>query len=186
MIAEGASSLWNLPIVVGIAPLVAAGLIAGAGALFKGVGGWLGGRSKQQKAKEAARLAREAAVRGWDQKEATRIALLKSLQSRAGVSGPKVAALLQGLDPSMFEARPYTGAEIGQESGTSTLGSILSGVGGVAQAYGDYQTQKSGEAKRDAEQLKLLCAIVPSLPDCQAIAGIPNVPGSAADVGGEA
>lgn len=155
-------------------------LIAGAGALLQGIGNYKKGKAQQKQGAEAAKLAHEAATRDWDQREATRIALLKSLQSRAGTSGPKVTALLQGLDPSMFQARPYAGPQPAQETGTSTLGSILSGVGGAVSSYADFQTQKSAEAQRDAQQQKLLCAIVPTLPDCMPLDG--NIP--AGSVGG--
>lgn len=183
MILSGEFGLWQitLPLAVGIAPLVAAGLISGAGALVKGVGGMLSGKAKRKREEERARLAYEAATKTWDQRDATRIALLKSLQNQGGARGPKVQALLQGLDPSMFESRPYTGQEIGQESGSSTLGGILGAVGGAAQAYGDYKTQAAGAASREAEQTKFLCAAYPNLPICQPLDG--TIPANA-DIGG--
>lgn len=142
-------------------------VVGGAvGALVGGVGGWLSGRSKRNKEKEQARLAREAAIRLWDTKEQQRIALLKGLQAQAGARGPKVAALLQGLDPSLFQARPYAGPEIGKESGESVTGDILGGVVNAAGAIGDYSAQKKAETTKKNQEMNFLCAVYPTLPDC--------------------
>jgi hypothetical protein len=185
MIVAGNNAFPHLLLVVGIAPLVAAGLIAGAGALIKGVGGYLGNRSKQKQQAEAARLAHEAAQRKWDQQEQSRIAILTALKNRGGPHGPKVQALLQGIggpgSPEMM-ARPYAGPEIGQETGQSTLGSVLSGVGAVASAYGDYKLQKLGADQRASQQEDFLCAAYPNLPICASLGGA--VPPQGGFIGG--
>jgi hypothetical protein len=128
------------------------------------------GKHKQAEAQkkaelEKAQLGAQAASAGWDQKEQSRIAILKSLQAQGGAHGPKVQALLQGLDPSLFNARPYAGPAAPTETGISTAGDILSGAGQTASAAADFYTQKAEQDKRDAEQQKFLCAVYPTM--CQ-------------------
>lgn len=134
---------------------------------------------RQAQADRAARGAKHSAS------EKARIATLRSVLAMAGNRGIK-GIDINSLDPSLFEERPFTDAEViapPKETGHSTLGDILAGVGDIGGATVDVLTQQQERKKREAETQKLMCVLNPRMPGCET-AGAPPVRGDVTAGGG--
>ncbi len=103
-------------------------LIGGGAALLRGIGGLFGNRSKSKKEDAAARETQRSNVDTHNQREQRRLAILRTIQGQAGSRGIDFP-----IDPSLMEARPYTGADPTKVTsagrGSGLAASILGGLG---------------------------------------------------------
>lgn len=106
------------------------------------------GKKKKEQAAEKLQKEQEANLRAaqkaqFGQNEAGRIAALKSILAQAGARGIKGMdpAL---LDPSVFQAREFIAPAEAKNTGKSTFGDILGGIGGIGSAFADFKSQQAG------------------------------------------
>lgn len=129
---------------------------AGAGLLLSGAGGYLNKKAAQKRQKEEAQNLYNAQKAGFQQGEKARVGKLGYLADLARSRG---LADLANIPETAFKVRDYTGPVPTKASGSSFLGDVLSGAGGLASAYGSYKDQMGQQQKTQ----DIICSIAPEL-----------------------
>lgn len=136
----------------------AAGLL---GSVLGGIGAHKAAKAQQKSAKDEAAKKYAAGAKQHANREATRIALLKTLLGNAaGRTGERDLT----VDPSMLEAQPYSGMEpVENPTGYSGGASLLSGLGGlISSGAATAQAGKDADARK-AELDRIQCLLVPQM-----------------------